>query len=51
MNNIFQQRVIVSDIIGKDGSDSIHNQNLQIVATEMYKVKNDRSPFNCNRHF
>ena len=28
----------------KDGSVSVHNQNLQILATEMYKIKNDLSP-------
>ena len=28
----------------KDGSVSVHNRNLQILATEMYKIKNDLSP-------
>ena len=28
----------------KDGSVSVHNQNLQILATEMYKIKNGISP-------
>ena len=31
-------------LLEKDGSVSIHNRNLQILATEMYKIKNDLSP-------
>ena len=41
-------RIIHSDkqlsfetLLEKDGSISIHNRNLQILATEMYKIKND----------
>ena len=30
-------------LLEKDGSVSIHNRNLQILATEMYKIKNDLS--------
>ena len=44
-------RIIYSDkqssfetLLEKDGSVSIHNQNLQILSTEMYKIKNDLSP-------
>ena len=43
-------RIIYSDkqssfetLLGKDGSVSVHNRNLQIFATEMYKIKNDLS--------
>ena len=28
----------------KDGSASVHNQDFQIFATEMYEIKNDPSP-------
>ena len=31
-------------LLEKDGSVSIHNRNLQILATRMYKIKNDLSP-------
>ena len=31
-------------LLEKDDSVSVHNQNLQILATEMYKIKNDLSP-------
>ena len=44
-------RIIYSDkqssfetLLEKDGSVSVHNRNLQILATEMYKIKNDLSP-------
>ena len=44
-------RVIYSDkqssfqtLLEKDGSVSIHNRNLQFLATEMYKVKHNLSP-------
>ena len=44
-------RIIYSDkqssfetLLEKDGSVSIHNQDLQILSTEMYKIKNDLSP-------
>ena len=30
-------------LLEKDDSVSVHNQNLQILATEMYKIKNDLS--------
>ena len=30
-------------LLEKDGSVSVHNRNLQILATEMYKIKNDLS--------
>ena len=43
-------RIIYSDkqssfatLLEKEGSVSVHNQNLQILATEMYKIKNDLS--------
>ena len=49
-------RIIYSDkqssfetLLEKDGTVSVHKQNLQILATEMYKIKNDLSPFNCHR--
>ena len=31
-------------LLEKDGSVSIHNRNLQILATEIYKIKNDLFP-------
>ena len=31
-------------LLEKDGSVSIHNRNIQILATEMFKIKNDLSP-------
>ena len=31
-------------LLEKDSSVSVHNRNLQILATEMYKIKNDLSP-------
>ena len=44
-------RIIYSDkqssfetLLEKDGSFSVHNRNLQIFATEMYKIKKDLSP-------
>ena len=38
-------------LLEKDGSVSVHNQNLQILATEMYKIKNDLSPLNVTELF
>ena len=44
-------RIIYSDkqssfeaLLEKDGSVSIHNRNIQILATEMFKIKNDMFP-------
>ena len=44
-------RIIYSDnqssfetLLEKDGSISVHNRNLQILASETYKIKNDLSP-------
>ena len=44
-------RIIYSDkkssfetLLEKNGSVSVHNRNLQILPTEMYKIKNDLSP-------
>ena len=44
-------RIIYSDkqssletLLEKDSSVSVHNRNLQILATEIYKIKNDLSP-------
>ena len=44
-------RIIYSDkqpsfetLLEKDGLVSVHNRNLQILASEMYKIKNDLSP-------
>ena len=31
-------------LLAKDGSVSVHNRNLQILTTEMYKIKDDLSP-------
>ena len=31
-------------VLEKDGSVSFHNRNIQILATVMYKIKNDLSP-------
>ena len=31
-------------LLEKDGSVSVHNRNLQILATTMYEIKNDLSP-------
>ena len=43
-------RIIYSDrqssfetLLEKDGSVSVHSRNLQILVTEMYKIKNDLS--------
>ena len=43
-------RIVFSDkqssfetLLEKDSSVSIHNRNLQILATEMYKIKNNLS--------
>ena len=51
-------RIIYSDkqssfetLLEKDGSVSVHNRNLQILATEMYKIKNDLSPLNATELF
>ena len=52
MNRLHERclRIIYSDkqslfktLLEKDGSVSVHNRNLQILATEMYKTKNDLS--------
>ena len=32
------------ELLRKDNSFTIHHRNLQKLATEMYKIKNDRSP-------
>ena len=44
-------RIVYSDkplsfetLLEKDGSVSVHNRNPQIIATEMYKIKNELSP-------
>ena len=51
-------RIIYSDkqssfetLLEKDGSVSVHNRNLQILATEMYKIKNDLSPLIVTERF
>ena len=44
-NNIFRQTIIVWSAVGKDGSASIHIRNLQILATEMCKIRNELSHF------
>ena len=31
-------------VLEKDGSASVYNQNFQILATEMYQIKNDLPP-------
>ena len=38
-------------LLEKDGSASVHNRNLQILATEMYKIKNDLSPLTITELF
>ena len=38
------KRSLFETLLEKDDSVSVHNQNLQILATEMYKIKNDLSP-------
>ena len=32
-----------NELLEKDGSDSIHERNLQVLATEMYKISNGLS--------
>ena len=51
-------RIIYSDkkssfetLLEKDCSVSVHNRNLQILATEMYKIKNDLSPLSVTELF
>ena len=51
-------RIIYSDkqssfetLLEKDGSVSVHNRNLQVLATEMYKIKKDLSPFIITEFF
>ena len=51
-------RIIYSDkqlsfetLLEKDGSVSVHNQNLQILATDMHKIKNDLSPLSVTEVF
>ena len=40
----FDKQSSFETLLGKDGSVSVHNQNLQILATEMCKIKNDLAP-------
>ena len=51
-------RIIYSDkqssfktLLEKDGYVSVHNRNLQILATEMYKIKKDLSPLIITEFF
>ena len=51
-------RIIYSDkqssfetLLKNNGSVSIHNRNLQILATERYKIKNDISPLTVTELF
>ena len=43
-NNIFQQTVTVWNNVGKNGPVCIHNHNLQILPSEIYKIKNYLHP-------
>ena len=47
----FDKQISFETLLEKDGSVAIHNQNLQILAAEMFKIKNDLSSFNCNKTF
>ena len=38
-------------LLGKNDSVSVHNQNLQILATGMYKIKNDLSRLTVTEFF
>ena len=40
-----------NELLEKDGSVSIHMRNIQILATEMYKLVNNLSPPIMNRVF
>ena len=40
-----------NELLEKDGSVSIHMRNIQILATEMYKLINNLSPIIMNRVF
>ena len=40
-----------NELLEKDGSVSIHMRNIQILATEMYKLINNLSPPTMNRVF
>ena len=39
------------ELLSKDNSVSIHYRNLQVLATEMYKIKNDMAPELLNAIF
>ena len=39
------------DLLGKDGTVKIHDRNLQRLAVEMYKVKNNISPLPMQEPF
>ena len=39
------------ELLSKDNSVSIHHRNLQVLATEMYKIKNDMAPELLNAIF
>ena len=40
-----------TELLEKDNSTSIHNRNIQLLATELYKVKNELSPPFMNEIF
>ena len=46
MNVAFDKKSSYEDLLIKDGTISIHHRNIQTLATEMFKVKNEISPKN-----
>ena len=39
----YDKQSAYNELLAKDGSDSIHERNLHILATEMYKIRNGLS--------
>ena len=45
------KQLLFETLLEKDGSVSVHNLDLQILATEMCKIKNDLSPLTLTELF
>ena len=48
---VYNDKQSFNELLKKDGSVSIHMRNIQILATEMYKLINNLSPIIMNRVF